>query len=541
MEGELLERIRGRLEFLYGGEAAAAVLPRIERLAAARIPRKAAGWSGKDALLITYGDSLLGREAPLRELHGFLRRRVGGRFSFVHLLPFYPSTSDDGFSVADYREVRPDLGDWEDIEALGADYRLVFDAVVNHVSAESRYVRGFLAGEPAYRDFCISAPRDVDASAVVRPRTLPLLHAFSNHWLWTTFSRDQVDLNFGNPEVLLEMLDVLLFYAARGASALRLDAIPYLWKKPGTSCVHLPETHAVVKLFRDVLDAAAPHVLLLTETNAPHRDNISYFGDGGDEAQMIYNFALAPLIVWALHRGDARALTEWARSIERISPRATYLNITATHDGIGLRATEGVLSDGEREELARLATDRGGAVSRRSDTDGSEPPYELNISYFDAVDDPVSPAAGVKRFLVSQAIPMALMGVPGVYIHSLLGSRNDLEGVKRTGRARSINRAQVDAAALEAELLQPGNRRRLVFEGVLGLLKTRSGCSAFHPEARQEVLSLHPGVFALRRFHVESGEEVLALHSVSPERVRIAGEPPLEPYEVRWLKRTRVA
>jgi len=567
MERDLLQRIGGRLEFVYGPAVAASLLPRIEALIGrfeGRIPAGAAGWSQKDAMLITYGDSLPGANAPLRELHGFLRRHVGGHLSFVHLLPFYPYTSDDGFSVVDYREVRPELGRWEDIEAFSEDYRLVFDAVINHVSAASRYVKGFLEGDPAYEDFCISLPPGTDTSSVLRTRALPLLHEFPARdgvrWLWTTFSRDQVDLNFSNPEVLLEMLDLLLFYAARGASMVRLDAIAYLWKRLGTSCAHLPETHEIIKLFRDVYDAAAPHVLLLTETNVPHRENVSYFGNAGDEAQMIYNFSLAPLIVWSLHREDAGVLTEWARGIEWISPRAAYLNITATHDGIGMRPTEGILSEEERRELVQLARDRGGAMTSKRNADGSETPYELNLSYFDAINDPGRPSPvewEVRKFLVSQAIPMAMMGIPGIYIHSLLGSRNDLEGVRRTGRARSINRHALPVADLEAELRSPGNRRRLVLDGILRLLRIRSEHSAFHPDARQEILSLHPAVFAIRRSNSGTGETVLALHNVSSVEARVplpAGDArtglqyllgretfrdaavSLSPYQVRWLR-----
>ena len=490
---------------------------------------------------------------------------MGALISYVHLLPFFPFTSDDGFSVVDFRAIRPDLGSWNDLEAFGRDYRLVFDGVVNHVSASSRYVQGYLAGDPAFRDFCIALPPDTDTSSVLRTRNLPLLHDYpaadgTTRWLWTTFSRDQVDLNFSNPEVLLEIADVLLFYAARGAAMVRLDAIPYLWKKLGTSCAHLPETHELIKLFRDVYDAAAPHVELLTETNVPHQENTSYFGNSGDEAQMIYNFSLAPLIVWSLYKGEAKQLTEWSRQITWISPRATYLNITATHDGIGMRPTEGILSEAERKELVQLAFDRKGDITGKRNADGSVAPYELNFSYFDAINDPRRPAAQkteVQKFLVSQAIPIAMMGIPGIYVHSLFGSRNDLEGVKRTGRARSINRAQLPVDELEKELERPGALRHEVFTGIKRLLEIRAGQTAFHPDATQEVLSLHPSLFAFRRMNRETRQTVLALHNVSTETVEIDLPEPeaarsvsdlltketvtrrvtLDPYQVRWLLR----
>lgn len=204
-----------------------------------------------DAFLITYGDSLLGEIPPLEVLYEFLRTDAPDLFSFVHLLPFYPYSSDDGFSVVDFRAVREDLGDWKSIERLAKDHRLVFDAVINHVSASSVYVKGFLADLRKYADFLVEMDAHTDTRSVLRTRNLPLLHEYpassGPKWLWTTFSRDQIDLNYKNPAVLLEILDVLLSYVQRGAAMIRLDAISYLWKELGTSCAHLPETHEIIK------------------------------------------------------------------------------------------------------------------------------------------------------------------------------------------------------------------------------------------------------------------------------------------------------
>lgn len=556
--------VLGRLRFIYGKDQAPQILRAIDALIeryAGTIEPRAGGWSEADAFLITYGDSIVGKDAPLRELHQFLRGETGGLLTFVHLLPFYPFTSDDGFSVVDFREVRSDLGKWDDIEAMGADFRLVFDGVINHVSASSSYMKGYCDGDPAYRDFFVSLHPEADTRSVLRTRNLPLLHAYPTHegtkWLWTTFSRDQIDLNYANPRVLLEILDVLLFYAQRGASMVRLDAIPYMWKELGTSCAHLPQTHELIRLIRDVLDRAAPHVLLLTETNVPHRENLSYFGNLGDEAQMIYNFSLAPLIVWSLFKGDASVLSRWAAELELVGENATYLNITATHDGIGMRPTEGILSEAERDELVQLAIDRGGDMTGKRNGDGSVSPYELNLSYFDAINDPridEPQTLQVARFLVSQAIPMCLMGMPGIYIHSLLGSRNDLAGVRKTGRARSINRAQLDAGALERELADSGSLRSQVFSVYCRLLRVRSGESAFHPHAAQRILDLGRSVFAALRTDKATGRQVLALYNVTGLPVEIflpcggwdlidgeeisAGSHILQPYQIRWLARS---
>jgi len=364
-------RILDRLTFVYGAEQAPQIFAEIETLLsryASAIPPRAAGCSQSDAFLISYGDSILGEKAPLETLHEFLCSDVGDLLSLVHLLPFFPFTSDDGFSVVDFRAIRKDLGTWEHIENFAKDYRLVFDGVINHVSASSHYMKGYAEGDPAFADFFVALDPATDTSAVLRTRNLPLLHDYPTHdgvkWLWTTFSRDQLDLNYSNPRVLLEILDVMLFYAQKGASMVRLDAIPYMWKQLGTSCAHLPQTHELIKLMRDVYDIAAPHTALLTETNVPHLENVSYFGNRGDEAQMIYNFSLAPLILWSLVKGDASVLSQWASGMEFISDHATYLNITATHDGIGMRPTEGILSHEQRMELVRLAHDHGTAMGR---------------------------------------------------------------------------------------------------------------------------------------------------------------------------------
>ncbi|MDR1191966.1 MAG: DUF3459 domain-containing protein [Verrucomicrobiales bacterium] len=552
-----------RLQTIYGPAAAPAIAADIHQLITqytGRIPPRPAGWSQHDALLITYADTLLGPAGtpPLAALHQFLHRHCRRTLSFIHLLPFYPFTSDDGFSVTDFRQVRPDLGGWDDIARLAADYRLVFDAVINHVSEHSHYMNQYRAGNPAYTDFFIALDPATDTSSVLRTRNLPLLHdyptAAGTRWLWTTFSRDQLDLNYRNPRVLLEILDVLLGYAARGADMVRLDAIPYLWKELGTTCAHLPQTHELIKLIRDVYDRAAPHTLLLTETNVPHRENINYFGTAGDEAQMIYNFTLPPLIVWSLHQGNATTLSAWARGLEFISPRATYLNITATHDGIGMRPTEGILTEPERAELVQLAYDRGGDMTGKRNSDGTISPYELNLSYFDAINDPRAAEPldlQVQRFLLSQAIPLALIGIPGIYIHSLLGTRNDHAGVRRTGRARSINRAQLTLGELEPELADHDTLRARVFHGYQRLLTIRAQESAFHPDARQEIPDLGPAIFAVRRWNPADGHQLLALHNVSAAPVEVPLPTPgedllaarrthtahvtLHPYQVMWL------
>lgn len=556
--------ITEHLTFLYGAEAARRVEPRLHELL------RRYGWDGtthpgteprrlpltqSDALLITYGDQV--REDgvhPLNTLADFLGEHAGDVVSGVHVLPFYPYSSDDGFSVIDYYTVDPELGDWEDVTRLGTRFEVMFDAVLNHCSAESEWFQRYLRWDPSFRDWFITIEGDPDLSQVVRPRALPLLTGFDTadgpKRVWTTFSADQIDLNAKSPDVLLALIDVLLFYVKRGARFIRLDAIGYLWKEIGTSCIHLPQTHRAIELMRSALDMVAPDVVLITETNVPHRDNVSYFGDGDHEAQLVYNFALPPLALHSLTTGSAEKLSRWAASLELPSRGVTFFNFLASHDGIGVNPVRGILVDEEIDALVALA-ERRGHVSYKANPDGTESPYELNVNYFDALGDGTgSEREQIDRFLAAHAIQLAMIGMPGIYFHSLFGSRGDEAGVEQSGIKRRINRQKFTRAELEAELSDPGSRRSVVLAGLARLMERRRSSAAFNPTGSQEVLALDPRVFALIRTSPDGSERALCLHNVSGDRVtvRLDGEAaelvpgPVElgPYEVSWsLARVR--
>ncbi len=483
----------------------------------------------RDAILITYGDQF--REpgpAPLRTLRAFLDDHLRDAINGVHLLPCFPYSSDDGFSVIDYRQIDPALGAWGDVAAIGDGYRLMFDFVANHISQHSAWFAAFRRGESPYSDYFITVDPTADLSQVVRPRTLPLLTpvetAGGTRHVWTTFSADQIDLNYANPQVLLEMTDVLLHYVAHGVEIIRLDAIAYLWKTIGAPCIHLPQAHAVVKLWRAVLDAVAPAVLLITETNVPHADNVSYFGaalaetGGTDEAQMVYNFSLAPLTLHALQTGDATYLSRWAALLKPPSPSATFFNFIASHDGIGVLPARGILNEAQVQGLVDRTVAHGGQVSYKANPDGSASVYELNITLYDFLNDPAhpDPDRDVRRFLASQAILLSLAGVPGIYVHSLFGSRNCHDCFAQTGRPRSLNRQKFDRAALEATLADPATHAGRVFDGYRRMLRLRRAEPAFHPAGGQQLLDLGPAVFALLRTPPGAGRPVLCLVNVSP-------------------------
>lgn len=521
------------LSSLYGQAAAPAILERLQALmgTAERAPLSPLRLSQRDAVLITYGDHVsTAGQTPLASLHHFLTQTIKDTINTIHVLPFYPSSSDDGFSVIDYTAVNPALGTWDDLSRFHADFWLMIDAVFNHISAESDWFQAFLRGEPPYDQYFITVDPAADLSQVRRPRALPLLTRFDTTrgegYLWTTFSADQIDLNVANPDVLLELLKILLFYVQQGADLIRLDAIGFLWKTIGTSCIHLPQTHTIIQLMREMLNRVAPDVLLVTETNVPHAENISYFGDGSNEAQMVYQFSLPPLILHTFRTGDSRALNDWAATIHRVSDRTTFFNFTASHDGIGVQPARGILPDSDIEALVAMTTAHGGFVSYKNNPDGTQSPYELNITYFDAINPPdltrSDPTLAVQRFICSQAIMLAFMGVPGIYFNSLFGCRNDLAGVQATGRYRSINRQKFAAGTLLSAIAHLDTLTAQTFHAYQHLLDVRYDERAFHPLGNQQVLEVGSAIFALERLSPDGGEHLLALHNITGSEVSLA-------------------
>ena len=538
--------INMHLASIYGDELAGPIEQRLLNLMdryRGRIPVPATREvSERSSILITYGDQLQeSHHTHLDTLAEFCESHLRGVVDTIHFLPFFPWSSDDGFSVKDYRKVDPALGDWQDIERFAKSFWLMFDGVINHASVQGEWFKKFLCGEIPYSDYFLTVGGDPDLSSVVRPRALPLITEFQTSngvkRVWTTFSADQADLDYQTPDVLLDIFDILLMYAQKGAQFLRLDAIAYLWKELGTSCIHLPQTHAIIQLLRSVLDEVAPHVQIVTETNVPHEDNISYFGNGKNEAQIVYNFALPPLVLHTFHTGDATLLSKWASSLNIPSNRTTFLNFLASHDGIGLNPVREILTNADIDRLVTKTLAHGGLISYKQNPDGTQSPYEMNINYFDALTDPTSDEPldfQVKRFMAAQAIMLSLRGIPGIYFHSMFGSRNWNEGVKKTGRNRTINRQKLEIALLENDLKDPLSLRSQVFTRYNQLLVRRSSSSAFHPHGGQKILDLTPGVFAVLRSSPDSKEKTLCLQNVTPWNQPASGYS-LDPYQTLWI------
>jgi sucrose phosphorylase len=521
--------INKRLHKLYPPEIADRAVDSIIDLIfkyKSRIISKEYNLTEKDIVLITYGDQVnKDYEPSLQTLKGFMDQHLKGVINSIHILPFYPYSSDDGFSVVNYGAVDPKMGSWKEIEQISGEYRLMVDGVINHISQFSDWFKAFLAGDPYFQDFFTEVDPSTDLSKVVRPRALPLLSEFvddseKKRYVWTTFSKDQVDLNYRSHRVLRNVLDALFYYVEKGATLIRLDAIAFIWKEMGTECVHLPETHELIQLMREVLHEVAPEVIIITETNVPHHENVSYFGSGGDEAQMVYNFALPPLLVHSILTGNTNTLTQWAQTISLPSDKVCFFNFTASHDGIGLRPIKGILTDAEVMHIGDTVKAHGGLVSYKTDSDGSKSPYELNCSYIDALTHPdEDDAIRYKRMLLAQATVLAMPGVPGIYFHSLVGSRNYKDGVKHSGVNRTINREKYHIDWLEKELATEGTLAKKMLESYKQLISIRINEAAFNPFGKFEFLDVGDQIFAVEQQCINQKERVLAIHNFSDKEV----------------------
>lgn len=555
-----LKKIESRLRFIYKENYTDQLIQSFAELVSKyeKEDRDNTKWDEKDAVLITYGDSIKTEgEMPLQTLRSFLNKNLKEQLSVIHILPFFPYSSDDGFSVIDFRKVNPELGDWKDITDLNKDFDLMADLVINHASSQGEWFHNFLKQEGKGKDFFICEDPDKDLSLVTRPRSTPLLTLYETaagiKHVWTTFSADQVDLNFSNPEMLLEMMDILLGYIEKGARIIRLDAIAFLWKKVGTTSLHLPETHEVVKLMRDIAEFINPAVVILTETNVPNKENLSYFGND-DEAHMVYQFSLPPLLLHALHTGNPEYLNTWAKSLPQLEGNKTFFNFTASHDGVGVRPLEGLLPDEEKETLVANMQKFGGKVNYKSNPDGSTSPYELNITYFDALKGTKNGEDNfqVERFLASQTVMMSFAGVPAFYIHSLTATPNYLKGVAQTGQNRTINRRKWNLKELN-EVLSTETPQAQVFESLKRLISIRKKQTAFHPNAKQEILDLDNELFGLIRtsasqtivlicnltdqnksFELKEGYEEVNYDLISEKNI---DKKELKPYQCLWLKK----
>jgi sucrose phosphorylase len=486
-------------------------------------------WSEKDSYVICYGNSLVdGEHKPLDLLHNFLNERLQGTINGVHILPYFPYTSDDGFAVTDYTAVDSRLGSWEDIQRISKTFRLMSDLVLNHCSSQGSWFNAYRQGHSPWDRFFREALPTDDLSEVVRPRTNPLLRkvdtAMGERHVWCTFSHDQVDLDFSNPEVLCEFIRIMRQHIKSGVRTFRLDAVAFLWKEVGTSCINLRQTHEIIRILRILADYNEESIILITETNLPNVENLSYFGNR-NEAHVIYNFSLPPLMLHALLNGSSRYLNAWQMAMPPAQMGCTYLNFTASHDGIGLRPAENLIPDEEIDQIIDALTAFGGLVSMRQSGKDEMRPYEINISLFDAFSGTLNGSDDwqIERFLCSQTVAMALEGIPAFYIHSLLATANDREGVEKSQHNRAINRHKWHYPELSALLDQPDSVQSKVFNDMSRMINIRTQQPAFHPNATQFTLQLGDSLFGFWRQSMDRAQSIFAIHNLTDTLVSVPG------------------
>ena len=480
-------------------------------------------WDEHDVAVITYGNTITcDGEPPLKTLFHFLHQYLFDTINTVHILPFFPYCADDGFSVINYKQVNPDVGSWDDIDIISREFRLMSDLVINHCSKDNSWFKQFINDEAPGKDYFIPVSPDTDVSAVVRPRTSSIFRETQTkrglEHVWCTFSHDQVDLNFKNPDVLCEIVKIIRLHLDHGVRIFRLDAVAFLWKEQGTSCINLPQTHEIIRLLRTLIEHAQKDAIIITETNIPNRENLSYFGNS-NEAHSIYNFSLPPLLVNTLITGNCRHLKTWMMSMPPAQNGTTYFNFIASHDGIGLRPAEGLLDDKELKSLVTTLESFGGAISWRALDNGEKRPYEVNIALFDALKGTMDGVDHwqMQRFICAHAIMLALEGIPAFYIHSLLGTENDHDRVKREGHNRAINRHQWDSQGLENELENTGSHHHQLLNQLKRIINIRKQQPAFHPNATQFTLHINEQVFAFWRQSIDRRQSIFCLNNISDQ------------------------
>ena len=452
-------------------------------------------WDSSSVVLITYPDSIYRKdESTLKTLTEFVKNRLGGLSSVIHVLPFLPSTSDGGFAVSNHEKIDDTFGNWNDLKDLSSKHKIMADLVLNHVSSSHPWVHQFIKSEDPGPSYIVSPSETNVWENVIRPRNTSLFTNINTKQgfksVWTTFGPDQIDVDWRNPHIFLEFLKLLVRYITNGADWIRLDAIAFIWKEPYTTCLHLDPVHSIVKLLNKCLKIIKPSAVLITETNVPEKENLSYLIEG-NEANLAYNFTLPPLLLEAIYTGKTDLLKSWLSTWKELPRHTSLLNFTSSHDGIGLRALEGIMDDQRIHNLLVESEKRGGLVSHRRLSNGDDQPYELNISWWSAMSNEGSDNTvfQFERFLLSQLFTLSIKGVPAFYLPSVLASPNDIDSFRKTGQRRDLNREKFEANQLLDVLKNFDSPASKNISYLTHIVKVRSRLKAFHPEASMKCIS----------------------------------------------------
>ena len=477
-------------------------------------------WTQEDIFLISYADTIRNNsEPPLKSLKDFLDDHIEG-INSIHILPFMPSSSDYGFSVIDYYSIDPKNGSWKELRDISNSFNLMMDIVLNHSSIQSGWFKNYINGSGKGSDYFIEVGNWSGIPQVVRPRTSELFQKFEtkngDKLVWCTFSRDQVDLNFKNPKVLIEFIKIFSFYIKKGIRIFRLDAVAYIWKEENTNCINRPETHSIVKILRLIIERMDNRAILITETNVPNTENLAYFGES-NEAHWIYNFTLSPLILYTLLRGNCSILRKWSMTMPPAKNGNAYFNFLASHDGIGLRPIEGYINKNELTSLLNLMKSFGGEISYRTSQWGDKNPYEINISFLDSLRGTFEGVDNFMfdRFICAHTIMFSFEGVPAIYIHSLLGTRNDYESIKKGKENRSINRFKWEKNKIYKLLSNSKSLNAKILSRIKQILKIRIKQPAFHPNSTQFTLNLGNRTFGLWRQDADRTQSIFCITNIT--------------------------
>jgi len=481
-------------------------------------------WNESHSVLITYADSIYKNgEATLITLRNLLSKHFGSLSKVVHILPFLKSTSDGGFAVSSYDSLEEKFGDWDDLKSFSNNHVLMADLVLNHVSSSHPWVQQFIKSKEPGLSNVFSPAENLDWSNVIRPRSSSLFSQINTEdgpkQVWTTFGPDQIDLNWQNPKMALEFLNLIINYLSNGIKWLRLDAVGFIWKESGTTCLHLPKAHSIVKILRFLLNNLLEDGVLITETNVPQKENLSYLIPD-DEAHMAYNFPLPPLLLEAIITSRADILNSWIFDWPILSEHTTLFNFTASHDGVGLRALEGLMHEKRIKDLLINCEKRGGLVSHRRLSNGEDKPYELNISWWSAMEDSSrdSNRFQFERFILTQLLVMALKGVPAFYLPALLASENDIKSFSMTGQRRDLNREKFKLDNLLSNLNNPESNANKNLKYLCNAMDVRSQLKQFHPSSEMECLSKgRSDIVVIKRG--KGPEAVFAIHNMTENKI----------------------
>ncbi|MDC3119037.1 sugar phosphorylase [Prochlorococcus sp. AH-716-K03] len=481
-------------------------------------------WDESYAVLITYADGVYKKgENTLVTLRELLSKKFGSLSKVVHILPFLKSTSDGGFAVSSHKSLEEKFGSWEDLKSISNKHYLMADLVLNHVSSSHPWVQQFIKCQEPGLSNVFSPSQDLDWSNVIRPRSSSLFSQMNTEdgqkQVWTTFGPDQIDLNWLNPKMTIEFLNLIITYLSNGIKWLRLDAVGFIWKEPGTTCLHLPKAHSIVKILRIFLNDLLEEGVLITETNVPQKENLSYLIPE-DEADMAYNFPLPPLILEAIITSRADILNSWICDWPELPKTTTLFNFTASHDGVGLRALEGLMNEQRINDLLINCEKRGGLVSHRRLSNGEDKPYELNISWWSAMEDPGrdSNRFQYERFLLSQLLVMSLKGVPAFYLPALLASKNDIKSFSMTGQRRDLNREKFKSEKLSAVFKNPESNANKNLKYLRNAMDVRAKLPQFHPQSPMDCLSKNRGDIVVIKRGIDS-KAVFTIHNMTDNKI----------------------